>query len=212
MNTIYLDRAEIEEKIKAGNTYEGHWVLAVDPDGSAHRIYWAQERRQWNPWPDGWLTTPLPSVYPEGSGRDTEDAQTALEAALSPKELADATRRHDEDEATWVELAEELLGDQWTGLIADYARDLADEWLWALNGAPSSLDIYWEGGNESPARFEWAPALESWLTPAEAEKLTGISESTWRGRCWRGDVPGATKKGRDWLMPRAWLRAQGYKV
>jgi hypothetical protein len=57
----------------------------------------------------------------------------------------------------------------------------------------------------------WAPIMD-WLTPAEAAALTNTAESTWRNKAAAGQVPGAIKKGKQWLIPRAWLRAQGYDV
>ena len=221
MNTIYLDRAEIEEKIIDGDNAYGRYVLAVAPDGSDAKIYWANNSRPWDDWPDGWLYTPLPSIYPEGSGRDTEDALDILSAMLSPEEMAEAQRRHDEDEATWVELVEELLPEAWEEGKREYARELAHEWLWGLNGAPTSLDVQWGGHetaegwepNEAPAQFEWAVDLgQAAMTPAEVAAATGTNESTWRYKIGRGEVPGAVKKGKQWLIPRAWLRSQGYKV
>lgn len=47
-------------------------------------------------------------------------------------------------------------------------------------------------------RLTWA----DWLTCAEAAALSGTSESGWRNRCAAGLVPGATKKGKQWLIPR----------
>jgi hypothetical protein len=169
VNTIYLDRAEIEEKIKAGNTYEGHWVLAVDPDGSAHRIYWAQERRQWNPWPDGWLTIDIPALDPDGSGRESEDAQDMLRAVLGPEGYEEAKRLSEEEDLGWPEVAERLCPDDWEQNRADAVDWLAEAFLRACNGDGSDLQHSAPWGYskrppedpdyepiEPPAEFEWA--------------------------------------------------------
>jgi len=44
------------------------------------------------------------------------------------------------------------------------------------------------------------------LTPAEAAKQTGTSESYWRNHAAAGNIPGAQKKGKQWLIPRAWIK------
>lgn len=208
MNTIYLDRNEIIQKIIDGDNHSGHYVLAVAPDGSEARVYWAEDNRPWDDWPDGWLTTPIPAAHPAGSGRDTEDAQHELYAALSREAFAEAERRHDEDEATWVELAEELLGEQWTELVAGYAADLADEWLWALSGVPSGADVQWGGHatedgcepNEAPAEFAWLQRQP--ITLAEAADLYPIAYSTLAEAAREGRLQ-ARQSGATWLTTRA---------
>jgi len=42
-----------------------------------------------------------------------------------------------------------------------------------------------------------------YLTPVEAEEVTGVVAATWRKRAGHGLVPGAVKKGKQWLLPRA---------
>lgn len=42
-----------------------------------------------------------------------------------------------------------------------------------------------------------------WLTPAEAAAITGTSASGWRNRAAAGKLPGAFKKGKQWLIPSA---------
>ena len=44
---------------------------------------------------------------------------------------------------------------------------------------------------------------ELFITPAEAAALTNTAESTWRNRAAAGQVPGAVKKGKQWLLPRS---------
>lgn len=41
-----------------------------------------------------------------------------------------------------------------------------------------------------------------YLTPAEAAEMTGNHESHWRNLCANGQVIGAIKKGKQWLIPR----------
>lgn len=43
------------------------------------------------------------------------------------------------------------------------------------------------------------------LTPAEAAE-SGMSESYWRNACAAGDVPGAQKRGKQWLIPQSWVQ------
>lgn len=49
----------------------------------------------------------------------------------------------------------------------------------------------------------YATAPADLLTPAEAANATDTSESYWRNRAAAGEIPGAYKKGKQWLLPRA---------
>lgn len=49
----------------------------------------------------------------------------------------------------------------------------------------------------------YAVAPLSLLTPAEAADETDTSESSWRNRAAAGEIPGAFKKGKQWLIPRS---------
>ena len=40
-----------------------------------------------------------------------------------------------------------------------------------------------------------------YATPSEAAAFTGTAESTWRNRAAAGEIPGAVKKGKQWLIP-----------
>lgn len=58
----------------------------------------------------------------------------------------------------------------------------------------------------------WASAPDTMLTPAEIAEATGTSNSQWRNKAAAGQIPGAIKKGKQWLLPRSVLRAQGIDV
>lgn len=45
--------------------------------------------------------------------------------------------------------------------------------------------------------------------PSELAAVTGEGESTWRWRAAEGVVPGAIKKGKQWLLPKTVLIVQG---
>lgn len=47
-----------------------------------------------------------------------------------------------------------------------------------------------------------ADISDSLLTPAEAAELFGGAESSWRNRAASGEIPGAFKKGKQWLIPK----------
>lgn len=47
------------------------------------------------------------------------------------------------------------------------------------------------------------------LTPAEAAKRFGRSESSFRNRAAAGDFPGARKRGKQWLIPLADIEDSG---
>lgn len=55
-------------------------------------------------------------------------------------------------------------------------------------------------------------SAESWMTPQEVAEATDTSDSQWRNKAAAGNIPGAVKKGKQWLLPRSVLRAQGMEV
>lgn len=55
----------------------------------------------------------------------------------------------------------------------------------------------------------WYTAPDTYLTPQEVADLTATSESNWRNKAAGGDIPGAYKAGKQWLLPASVLRAQG---
>lgn len=59
-----------------------------------------------------------------------------------------------------------------------------------------------EDGNYIPVTLE-----DEFVTPAEAARLTGTDESTWRYRLIDGKIRGAFKKGKQWLIPRSSVKA-----
>lgn len=65
----------------------------------------------------------------------------------------------------------------------------------------------WSGTAEcyQPAWLEprEQPASLDFVTPGEAAVLTGTAESGWRNRAAAGKIPGAVKKGKQWLIPRS---------
>lgn len=48
----------------------------------------------------------------------------------------------------------------------------------------------------------YTPSGDDWLTPVEAAELTKTAESGWRNKAAAGEIPGAVKKGKQWLLPR----------
>lgn len=60
--------------------------------------------------------------------------------------------------------------------------------------------------------FAWFSAPDEMLTPAEVAGRTGTHESGWRNKAAAGNIPGAIKKGKQWLLPRSVLRARGLSV
>jgi hypothetical protein len=53
----------------------------------------------------------------------------------------------------------------------------------------------------------WAVAPCDFCTPDEAAEQFGGAASTWRNKAAAGDIPGAVKKGKQWLLPLPVLRA-----
>lgn len=57
--------------------------------------------------------------------------------------------------------------------------------------------------------FAWFSAPDEMLTPVEVANATGTHESNWRNKAAAGEIPGAVKKGKQWLLPRSVLRGYG---
>ena len=55
----------------------------------------------------------------------------------------------------------------------------------------------------------WYSAPDTMMTPAEVAEATETAESTWRNKAAAGEIPGAFKKGKQWLLPRSVLRGKG---
>lgn len=51
-----------------------------------------------------------------------------------------------------------------------------------------------------------ASCEDTMLTPVECAERTGTSESGWRNKAAAGDIPGARKAGKQWLIPLSWIR------
>lgn len=64
--------------------------------------------------------------------------------------------------------------------------------------------LYHEPASEAIAvvslLYAYASAPDETLTPAEIAAATGTAESTWRNRAAAGELPGATKRGKQWLI------------
>lgn len=51
-----------------------------------------------------------------------------------------------------------------------------------------------------------------WFSPAEAAERLDMAESTFRNKAAAGEIPGAQKKGKQWILPSWSLRQLGYDV
>lgn len=49
--------------------------------------------------------------------------------------------------------------------------------------------------------YAYASAPDETLTPAEIAAATGTAESTWRNKAAAGELAGAVKRGKQWLIP-----------
>jgi hypothetical protein len=60
--------------------------------------------------------------------------------------------------------------------------------------------------------FAIASSKQTYLTPAQIAKHTDTAESTWRNKAAAGEIIGAFKAGKQWLIPTTSLRAYGVNV
>lgn len=99
---------------------------------------------------------------------------------------------------------QDFLG-RWTELqvaLAEADSDLvlaeADlTWLFAwLDHEPAS-----EATAVVSMLYAYASAPDETMTPAELAAATGTAESTWRNKAAAGEIAGAIKRGKQWLIP-----------
>lgn len=58
----------------------------------------------------------------------------------------------------------------------------------------------------------YSSAPDDYFTPAEVAEATATENSGWRKKCGDGEIPGAVKKGKQWLIPGSYLRLRGIVV
>lgn len=163
---ITLDKTQIANEIQMGDGAFGHRYLAVAPDGSAHKIGWVEDNRQWNPWPNGWLTIGIPALDPDGSGEGSEAAQDFLQDI---GKLDEAEALIETEDIGYIDAAERLDPEGWANHQTEATDWLAEAFLEACNGRGDDLndpapwgyeyDEYGQGPIseiEPPAEFEWA--------------------------------------------------------
>jgi hypothetical protein len=104
----------------------------------------------------------------------------------------------------------------------EYILETLTSLLVAITKADSNLsyspeDFDWivevleDGDREMVFRLfqAWYAAEDKVVTSEEAAEITGEAASTWRNRANRGEVPGARKMGKTWLLPVSALRMMG---
>ncbi len=162
-SVVKLDKAEIRKAIEDGDNAYGRRWLAVRPNGD-YSIHWADNNRQWDPWPSDAQIIGIPALNPEGSGEESEDAEDMLKV-LDLHERAEALI--EAEDIGWAEAAERLAPDDWKA-NRDNALDWLEEaFLQACNGRGDDLndpapwgmlgDIFDDTAEvtEPPFEFEW---------------------------------------------------------
>jgi hypothetical protein len=69
------------------------------------------------------------------------------------------------------------------------------DWFVSEIDKPHGLAMLW-------LMLAWVSAVPDYLTPLEIADATATAESTWRNKAAAGELPGAVKKGKQWLIPR----------
>jgi hypothetical protein len=160
-----------------------------------------------------------PNLFEGLEDENSPGAQRARRAALSMRAQrlmlpTIVTALHLEREPLMLKV-EAALPRGWQSVSTHYMWvDEAGRVVFDASSDIEALQWAWEAGYRLPDQETWtldtpaAPPAEQWLTPAEAAELSGTSESHWRNRCAAGQVDGAFKKGKQWLIPRASVARQ----
>lgn len=102
--------------------------------------------------------------------------------------------------------------DEWFDRFVDLQLVMAEKHQVTLSTA--NLDWLIEQlGTERPDAIvslllAYATAPEETLTPVEMAERTGAAESGWRNKAAAGLLPGARKKGKQWLIPARYAKAE----
>jgi hypothetical protein len=118
--------------------------------------------------------------------------------------LIDNARKAMPLDVDWTPNIREAIVEAWTKLLAAIAN--ADERLYYT---PEDMDWLITAIESEYAKatlsmlLAYASAPTELLTPAEIAEMTGTNESTWRNNAAAGKIPGAVKKGKQWLIPQS---------
>jgi len=162
MKTVKLNKEEIQDAMWDG--CDGFHILAVASDGREASIHWAETNRQWDNWPDDWLTIKIPCLDPDGSGQGNEDAQELLQDIGLINQAK--TLMEEVGDIGWIGAIERLAPADWEA-NREMERDwLADAFLNACNGEGDDLNdpSPWgfAGGPYDPPEDIAPPALFEW--------------------------------------------------
>lgn len=124
---ISISKEEITENM--WDSAYGRHYLVITPEGEAS-VTWADNQRQWDPWSDEDFTASVPAIDPEGSGRESEDAQEFLRVMMSAEEF-DAEDGFDDG---YIEFAEKNFSDDWKINRQEVSDWTFDAFIAALNG------------------------------------------------------------------------------
>lgn len=103
--------------------------------------------------------------------------------------------------------------EQFTTLIAEvsqadpklfYRKEDMDWFLSVINGQYATLTM--------SMLFAYSSAKSTYATPAQIAEATSTAESTWRNKAAAGEIIGAVKLGKQWLIPLLSLRAYGINI
>ena len=140
--TVVLSKEEVVSYMWDG-AYGRHYLI-VSPSGET-RIAWADDNRAYDPWsPDDYLAI-IPTLDPDGSGQESEDARDFLKMHMSADEFEE-----EEFEEGYIEYAEKRFPEEWKFDREEAANWLFDAFIGALNGWTDEIGDVWR---DTPAPF-----------------------------------------------------------
>ena len=162
----------IRRAILHGDRCTGQYDLIVSSDGDAE-VVWVEENRFWDPWQEGDDLFAVPSLVPDGSGRECEDAYSMLSSIITNRgaELAtmgfiggdglayvqEFATTHD---LSVVEVVEQYFTDDWQVNRQEAVDWLLSEFLEALNGSDNDTgrgfySPYEDDGRPNSPKFDY---------------------------------------------------------
>ncbi len=166
---VKLDKEEITQAIIDGNNCSGRRWLAVTP-GVDWGILWADNNRQFDPWPSNAAVIAIPALWPDGDGKENEMLQDIInnkELKIDPTtdpdydpDYADGgldlsewmQEKHPETYAAYKEVEVDFLVDTFLSACNGEGSELNDPNPWGM--APGPHGEYNEA-NPQPAKFEY---------------------------------------------------------
>lgn len=156
MNTIRLNKSEIQQHILLMAEDDGRYVLGVPPERDRYEIQWVKSREsKWVFFPPGWFVREIPVIFTSHNEVEVEAGRFLSGHAIPLTKI---------DQAGLLATVDELLPIEWEQMIDLQQKMLVSEFLFSCNlisGARPTWGRKWNIREQeyqpiaAPAKFKW---------------------------------------------------------